>query len=111
MLLDKLRTIWEYIKNNNVSGDLKGRYLQLLQTLKWRQWPGITWHKKVMDKLLEYRKTNPLVRPVGEKPVSDWAGVQAEADRMYAKDENKNTQAPDLEQMQKDYRQKALNQF
>ena len=128
-MLDKLRAIWEYIRNNNVWEDIKGRYLNLLQWLKWRQWIGDAWHKKVMGKLMEYKKYNPLVRPIGEKPVSDWPGVQAEADRMYAKDMNKHTQAPDLEyikqrkaddvmfnrwMLQRDkeeYNQKALNQF
>jgi len=85
-MFDKLKQLWQYIKENNVGPELKERFFVLANKIRNSMTPQQTDGK--YNKALSIAKTwfNPLVRPANETPVSDGRGVQAELDRKYKQD-------------------------
>jgi hypothetical protein len=130
-MLDKIRAIWEYIKNNNVWSELKDRFTNVLQGYKSKlagaanAWANALWsygsqalassplHKTAVSAITKFKeayaapkKYNPYVRPAWERPVSDWDGIQTELDRSYKKDPSQyhddSQQARDMEKRMND---------
>lgn len=89
-MFDKLKQLWQYIKENNVGPEIKERFLKLVRWYKANVAP-VSAHEKALQKIwmvAGYKKPwfDPLVRPANEAPVSDGNGVQAELNRKYKKD-------------------------
>lgn len=80
-MLNKIRAIWDYIKKNNVWGELKDRFVNVLEWYKskiangWRSWIGATGpqatsssplHKTAMSAIKKYTNKNPIKTDIGK---------------------------------------------
>lgn len=67
----------------------------------------VTPHQKVVDTIKKYIPN----RPSHDQLVKERDQANRDLNDHYQKDPNKDTEGPDLEQMQNDYKQKALSNF